>query len=109
MHTGFTVSRGLYLALGELGLDVRPCLALRSVTEQVHDDGTLADGLVDVEEVRACNPTILLCLFPARAVLADTDNHVQAVVAEVQALTVALRAVANEREGVVLEVVLQSC
>ena len=85
---------------------MRPCLALRSITEQVHDDGTLANGLVDVEKVGACNPAILLRLFPARAVLSDTDDHVQAVVAEVQALAVALRAVADEGKGIVLEVVL---
>ena len=98
-----------YLALGKLGLDVRPCLALRSITEQVHDDGTLSNGLVNVEEVLAGNPSILLRLFPARAVLPDTDDHVDAVVAKVQALAVALRAVADKGEGVVLEVVLSRC
>ena len=85
---------------------MRPCLALRSVTEQVHDDGALANGLINVEQVRASNPSILFRLFPTRTVLADTDNHVQAVVAEVQALAVALRAVADEGEGIILEVVL---
>ena len=87
---------------------MRPCLALRSVTEQVHDDGTLGDGLVDVEKVLACNPSILLRLFPACAILANTDDHVQTVVTEVQTLAVALRAVSDEGEGVVLEVILSN-
>ncbi len=95
-----------YLALGEHGLDVRPCGALRGITEQVHDDGTLLDRLIHLEEILAWHPAILLRLFPALSVLAHTNDHVETVVAQVQALAVALRAVADEREGVVLEVVL---
>jgi hypothetical protein len=86
---------------------VRPCLALCSITEQVHDDCTLVDGLVDVEKVLARDPSILLCLLPARTVFAHTNNDVQAVVAKVQALTVALRTVADEGKCVILEVFLK--
>lgn len=83
------------LALGDLRLNVRPGLLLRSITEQVHDVGTLANGLVDLEEVDARLPAILHRLFPAGAVLSHTDNDVQAVVAEVETLAVTLRPVAD--------------
>ena len=53
-----------YLALGELGLDVRPGGRLGGIGKKVHDDGTLGDGLVNVEEVLALNPAILLGLLP---------------------------------------------
>lgn len=95
-----------YLALGELWLDVWPGFGLRSVGKEVHDDGSLGDGLVDVKEVLALNPTILCCLFPAGAALAHTNNDIEPVVAEVEPLSVALRAVSDEGECVVLEVVL---
>ena len=83
-----------------------PGLGLGGVGEQVHDDGALGDGLVDLEEVLAGNPAILDGVVPGLAVLADTDDDVQAVVTEVEALAVTLRAVADEGEGVVLEVLL---
>ena len=95
------------LALGELRLDVWPSLGLGGIREQVHDDGALANGLVDLEEVLAWHPAVLDGLLPRCTILANTDDDVQAVVAEVEALAVALGAVADEGEGVVLEVVLQ--
>ena len=45
-------------------------------------------------------------ILPRLAVLSDTDDDVQTVVTEVKALAVTLRTVANEGEGVVLEVLL---
>jgi hypothetical protein len=96
-----------YLALGEHGLDARPGLLLGGVTEQVHDDGTLLDGLVNLEKVDTGLPAILDGLLPAGAVFSDTNNDVEAVVAEVEALAVTLGAVADEGEGVVLEVLLE--
>lgn len=98
-----------YLALGDHGLQAGPGLLLGGITEEVHDNGTLLDSLVNLEKVDAGLPAILDGLLPASAVLADTDNDVQAVVAEVEALAVALGAVANEGEGVVLEVLLMNC
>ena len=98
-----------HLALGEHGLDVRPCLLLGSVTEKVHDNGSLVDGLVNLEEVDAGLPAVLDGLLPAGAVFPDTNNDVQAVVAEVEALAVTLGAVADEGHGVILEVLLQNC
>lgn len=83
-----------------------PCLALSSITEQVHDDGSLVDGLVDIEEVLAGDPAILLCFFPAGTALSHTDDDIEAVVAEVEALSVTLGAVADEGKSVVLEVFL---
>lgn len=83
-----------------------PRLGLSGVTEEVHDDGAARDGLVDLEEVLAGDPAVLDGVLPRLAILTDTDNDVQAVVAEVEALAVALRAVADEGKGVVLEVLL---
>lgn len=99
----------LYLSLGELRLDGRPCLGLSSIGEEVHDDGTLRDGLVDFEQVGAGNPAILLCLFPRGAILAHANDDIQTVVAEVETLTMTLGAVADEGEGVVLEIFLKAC
>lgn len=98
-----------YLALGELRLDVRPGLRLGGIRQQIHDDCTLANGLVNVKQVLAWNPAILLGLLPAGTVFPDTDDDVEPVVAEVETLSVTLRAVANECESVVLEVVLRQC
>ena len=53
-----------YLSLGDLGLDCGPGLALGSVTEQVHDDGTLGDSLINIEEVLSWNPAVLLSILP---------------------------------------------
>lgn len=52
-------------------------------------------------------PTIGNCLLPARAVFTDTDDNVQAIVTCIQTLAVTLRAVADEGEGIVLEVLLE--
>jgi len=95
-----------YLSLGELRLDGGPCLALGSITEKVHDDGTLADGLINLEKVLAGNPAVLDRILPRLTVLSDTNDNVQAVVSEVETLAVALRAIADQSEGIVLEVVL---
>lgn len=93
----------------QLGLDLGPGLGLGGVGEQVHDNGGLANGLVNVEQVLAGDPAIGLGLLPRGAVLSHTDDDVQAVVAEVETLAVTLRAVADEGEGVVLEVLLRIC
>jgi hypothetical protein len=53
-----------YLSLGDLGLDCWPGLTLSSITEQVHDDGTLGDSLINIEEVLSWDPAILLSIFP---------------------------------------------
>jgi hypothetical protein len=95
-----------HLALGELGLDLGPGLRLGSVGEEVHDNGGLANGLVNVEQVLAGNPAVLLSLLPRLAVLPYTDDDVQAVVAHVETLAVALGAIADEGQRVVLEVLL---
>jgi hypothetical protein len=48
----------------QLGLDLGPGLGLGGVGEQVHDDGGLANGLVNVEEVLAGDPAVGLGLLP---------------------------------------------
>jgi hypothetical protein len=95
------------LALGQKRLDLGPRLTLRRIAEQVHDNGALLDGLLDLEQVLARDPAVLDRVLPRLAVLADADDDVQAIVAQVKALAVALRAVADEGESVVLEVFLQ--
>jgi hypothetical protein len=47
-------------------------------------------------------------ILPRLPVLADADDDVEPVVAEVEALAVALRAVADQGECVVLEVLLRA-
>jgi hypothetical protein len=95
------------LALDKLGLDGGPSLRLSGIGEQVHDDGTAGNGLIDVEEILSGDPAVLLGVLPGLAVLSDTNDDIEAVVAEVQTLAMALRAVANEGQGIVLEVLLQ--
>ena len=79
---------------------------MSSITQQIHDDRALLDCLIELKEIRSWHPSILLCLFPARTVLAHTNNDVEALVPQAEALTVSLRAVADEGECVILEVVL---
>ena len=108
MATNVVLAANAYLAL-ELGLDGGPCLGLSGIGEEVHDNGGLANGLVDIEQVLARNPAILHGVLPRGTVLSYTDDDVQAVVTEVETLAVTLRAVADEGEGVVLEVLLRGC
>jgi hypothetical protein len=86
---------------------VCPRLTLSSVGEQVHDDGTPGNGFVHLEEVGARYPAILNGLLPRLTIFPHTDDDVEAVVAEVQALAVTLRSVSDEGKSVVLEVVLR--
>jgi len=95
------------LALGEERLDGRPGLRLGSIGEQVHDDSTLLDGGVDIEQVLAGNPAILDGLLPRSTILADTDDDIETLVTQVQTLAVALGAITDEGKGVVLEVLLE--
>ncbi len=81
----------MYLSLGDLRLDVRPGLGLGSIGEKVHDDGTTGDGLINLEEVLALNPSIRLGLLPGLSTLADTDNDVEALISGIETLTVSLR------------------
>lgn len=83
-----------------------PSLTLSGVGKQVHDDGSLANGLVHLEQVLARHPAVLLSLLPGLSVLSDTNDDVQTVVAKVKTLAVALGSVADEGKGVVLEVLL---
>ena len=94
------------LALGQLRLNSRPGFALCSVAEKIHDDGTLRNGLIHLEQIPAWNPAILLSFLPRGAILAHPNDHVKPVVAEVQTLPMTLRTVANECEGIIFEVLL---
>lgn len=70
----------MYLSLRQLGLDRRPSLALRSIAEEVHDDRTLRDSLVDIEQIRTRNPAILLGLLPRRSIFPDPNDDVHAII-----------------------------
>lgn len=83
-----------------------PGLTLCSITEQVHDDRALLDRLIDFEEVLAWHPSVLYCLFPAGTVLSNTNDDIETVVSKVETLSVSLRTITDQRESVVLEVVL---
>ena len=65
----------------------------------------MLDRFIDFKKIRAGDPAILLGFLPGCAVLAHADNNIKPVVAKIEALTMTLRAVANECKGVVLEVV----
>lgn len=95
-----------YLALGDEGLDGGPGLGLGGIGKEVHDDGTLVDSLINLEEVLAGDPAVLDGVVPRLSVLADTNDNIKAIVTEVKALAVTLGAVADEGEGVILEVFL---
>lgn len=101
-------AREANLALGDLWLECRPGLALRGITEQVHDDGTLGNGFVNLEEVLTRHPAILLCVDPRLAILSHTNNNIQALISHVEGLRVTLRSIANNGHGVVLEVILDT-
>lgn len=92
------------LALGDKRSNLVPGLRLSGVGEKVHDDGTLVDGLRDVEESLSGNPTVLLSLLPRLTTLSHTDNDLKAVVTGVEGLTVTLRAIADHGKSVILEV-----
>lgn len=102
-----TVGEVKSLSLGEEGLDLGPGLGLGSIGEKVHDDGTLVNGGLDIEQVLSGNPAVLDGLLPGSTILTDTNDDIEAVVTEVETLTVTLGAVADEGKGVVLEVVLE--
>lgn len=102
-----TVSKVESLALGDKRSNLVPGLRLSGVGEKVHDDGTLVDGLRDVEESLSGNPTVLLSLLPRLTTLSHTDNDLKAVVTGVEGLTVTLRAIADHGKSVILEVVLE--
>jgi hypothetical protein len=93
----------IYLSLGDLGLDCRPGLTLGSIRKQVHNNGTLGDSLVDLEESLSWNPSILLSILPRLAVLAYTNNDVETLITHVQGLGVTLGAISDDCHCVILE------
>lgn len=86
----------VYLSLSDQGLDGGPRLALGGIAEEVHDDSAAFDGISDIEQVFARHPAVSDSLLPRSTVLSHADDHVEAIVSQVEALAVALGAVANE-------------
>lgn len=60
------------LALCELGLDIWPGLGLGCVREEVHDDSSLADSLINPEKVLSWDPAVLDGFFPRITILSYT-------------------------------------
>ncbi len=83
-----------------------PGLGLGSIGEEVHDDGTAGDSLINWEQVLACNPSVLLSLPPGLSTLTDTNNDVETLVASVKTLSVTLGSVTDHGKSIVLEVLL---
>lgn len=81
---------------------------MRCVAEQIHDHGALGDSLVNIKEIGSWYPAINFSFFPRRAILPHANDDIQAIVTKVEALPVSLRPVTDERECVVLEVLLQT-
>lgn len=67
----------------------------------------LLGSLLNGEEVLSLDPTVLDGLLPGVTSLANPDDDVEAIVTQVETLSVTLRAIAEESKGVVLEVVLE--
>lgn len=99
-----SVSKVQSLVLGDQRLDLVPSLTLGGIAQQVHDDRSSTDGLLDGEQGLSLDPTVLLGLFPRFTALSDTDDDLQAVVTGVEGLAVALGTVTDHGEGVILEV-----
>ena len=64
-------------------------------------DSNIRSGLVTT------NPSVFLSLFPALAVLADTNNDFKTIVASIQPLAMALGPIADEGQGIIFEIVLE--
>jgi hypothetical protein len=79
----FDTALDAHLALCQLRLDCWPCLGLGGIRQQVHDNGTLADSFVHLEQVCSWYPAILLSFLPRCAILSYTDDDIETVVAEV--------------------------
>jgi hypothetical protein len=73
-----------------LRFDGWPRLALSGIREEVHNDCALRDGFIYLEKICTGYPAILLSFFPGSAIFSDTDDDVEAIVAEIEALSVTL-------------------
>ena len=97
VHTSFMKQKtSSYLALSKLWFYCRPCLTLRSIAKEIHDNCAFRDCLVYLEKIGSWYPSILLGFFPGRAILPNANDDIQAIVPKVEALTMPLRAVADQ-------------
>ncbi len=90
------------LPRGQVRLDGRPLRDLAGVGEEVLDDRAARGRLSDLEEVLALDPAVRDRLVP-RAATPLADDHVEAVVLEVERLPRALDAVADHGDRLVRE------
>jgi len=60
-----------------------------------------------LEEVLARYPAVLLSLLPRSTILSDANDDIQAVVTEIQALAMTLRAISDQCKSIVLEIILE--
>ena len=88
----------------EILLHDRPDGALGGVRDQHLDNRAAADGLVDLKQGFARHPAVLHGAVPVALESAGlADDDVEAVVAEIQRLSGALHAVADDGDDLVLE------
>ena len=90
------------LPRGQMLLHRGPDGDLGRIGNQELDDGALLAGLLDLEEVHARDPAVRDGLV-IRLALALADDDVEAVVFQVQGLSGALDAVADDGDGFVLQ------
>ena len=90
------------LARGQVLLHGGPDRDLGRIGDQELDDGAFLAGLLDLEEVHARDPAVGDGLV-IRLALALADDDVEAVVFQVQGLSGALDAVADDGDGFVLQ------
>ena len=95
-----------HFSFGELRFYRRPGFALRSITQEIHYDRALRDRLIDLKQIRPRNPSIILSFPPWCTVLTNTYNDVEAIIAQVKALTMSLRAVPNESKRIIFKIIL---
>ena len=90
-----------------IGNSVSPGTLTKKREREASLDFFFCKGRRESGECTRTYPAVLLRLLPTLAVFAHPNDDVEAIVARIQALSVALRAIADEGKRVIFEVVLQ--
>ena len=83
--------------------DSAPLRDLTSIGQQVLNDVAPSGRLLDLEEVLPVDPPVGDGLVPAPRAPSLPDDHVEAVVLEVQGLSRSLNAISENRDGLIRE------
>ena len=86
----------------QVGFHSRPNSHHSGIREQAHDDSTLLTSLLDAEQRLARYPTISNRLLESLA-LTLANDHVETIIAQVQALTRTLYAITNHCDCLVFQ------